>query len=573
MADADLWPPAPFDIAYAKYREHDAWVRQDADTLNAIYTGKDSAASATHLINGRPFRGGALGNLSKMFLGRPIVQDEKRMFTLPPLAGDICSLSASLLFGEAPIFRYPRSDNVEHTDAPGDGEAKPKKKWRHAAQDALDLIMGSKQAHAELLKAGEYAAALGGAYIAAVWDPSIRKNVFPRAYRADCAIPQFRYGELVSCTLWSEFHTTASNDVFRLLEKHEKGLITYTLHRGTDKTLGPIVPVSTLPETKHYDGLRTQAELEAAVENPAIMSGPVTVSTGVPDALSVVYIPNRLPQRDWDKLGSLADLGRSDLDGIEDMLDKYAQILTSMMRDFEIGQGRITVPESWLENAGRGEGTNLDLHREVYVGVNALGKGDESISAQAHETQFDIRVEAHDDGMDVIKRQIAERTGYSPAHLGIRDAATGTKTATEITADFTDSERTRDTKAMLASPPLARFCQVAIAIQGVVFGTPGARWYDEQPEVEFPPVSQQDLEKAGRIVTAGFLSESLTRRERVKHFHPDWDDEQIDDEVRELEKEFGTPAPDPTTFTGDPSTPTGERPAPPEPAVKVPAKQ
>lgn len=571
MVNNDLWPPAPFDIAYAKFREHDGWVRQDADLLNAIYSGKDTAASATHTISGRPYRGGALGQLSKMFLGRPIVQDEKRMFSMPPLAGDICMLSAALLFGEAPTFRYPKPETVDQpkdaTDTSQDPavDAAKKPKWRHPAQDTLDLIMGSDQAHAQLLKLGEYSAALGGAYLAVVWDESIRKNVFPRAYRSDCAVPMFRYGELVSVTLWSEYRTENASEVYRLLERHDRGQITYTLRKGTEKTIGPVVALDSIGETAHYNNLRTEAELEAALQDPSIMSGPVTVSTGV-DALAVVYIPNSASNPNWDKLGSLANLGRSDLDGIEDMLDKYTQILTSMMRDFEIGQGRITVPEEWLDSNGRGQGGSVDLNREVYVGVKSLQKGDTSLKDQAIETQFDIRVDVHDAGMDVIKRAIAERTGYSPAHLGVKDAATGTKTATEITADFTDSERTRDTKAMLAKPHLARFAQVAIAIQKQVFGTEGAGWYDELPDVEFTPISQQDMEKAARIVQTGFMSESMSRRERVRQLNPNWDDEQIDDEVAELKAEFGDPAPDPATFTADPTTPDGTRP-PVQPAV------
>ena len=560
MVNTDQFPPAPFDIAYAKYREHDAWVRQDADYLNAVYSGKDVAA-ATHMVGGRPYRGGALGVLSKMFLGQPIVDGERRMFSMPPLAGDICALSASLLFGEAPTFRYPKPAETDAETDAGTVKPKTKKKWRHPAQDTLDLIMGSDQAHAELLKAGEYSAALGGTYIAAVWDPEIRNHVFPRAYRSDCAIPRFRYGALVGCTLWSEYRKDTSSEIYRLLEVHSLGVITYALHRGTEKTLGAMVPMSTLAETAHYDSLRTEAEIQAAIDDPATWSDSVTVATGVP-ALSVVYIPNSATHADWDKMGALASLGRSDLDGIEDMLDKYTQILTSMMRDFEIGQGRITVPESWLETAGTGQGGKVDLNREVYVGVNALGKATDTIAQQAIETQFDIRVEVHDNGMDVIKRQIADHTGYSPAHLGIKDAATGTKTATEVTADFTDSQRTRDTKAMLAKPHLARFSQVAVAIQGVVFNTPGAKWYDEQPDVEFTPISQQDMEKAARIVSSAYLSNSMSLLERVKQLHPDWDDEQIDGEVEQLRAELGTPAPDPATFTGDEDPEDDEVPVP-----------
>jgi len=75
--------------------------------------------------------------------------------------------------------------------------------------------------------------------------------------------------------------------------------------------------------------------------------------------------------------------------------------------------------------------------------------------------------------------------------------------------------------------------------------------------VDFPPVSQEDMEKAGRIVQTLFLSEAISRIERVRRSNPGWDEDQVNDEVEALEAEFGSTAPDPTTFTGDPITPDG----------------
>jgi hypothetical protein len=146
----------------------------------------------------------------------------------------------------------------------------------------------------------------------------------------------------------------------------------------------------------------------------------------------------------------------------------------------------------------------------------------------------------------------------------VKDAAEGQKTATEVTADFTDSERTRDKKAMYVKPALAKLAQVALAIDGIVFPGKGGKWYDEIPDIEFAPVSQQDLEKASRVTSAAYLSQSMSLRERVKMLHPEFDEDQLDMEVEEIEAEFGGPAPDPATFTDDPNTPTGDR----EPAKK-----
>ena len=553
MADADLWPPPPFDIAMSRFEEHDAWVRGDTELLSSIYSGQQPRT--THVRNGVEYSGGLVGALSKRFWGTPVPQDEKRARMHLPLAADICQLSADLLFGEPPKIRYPRPDNWEADDA-----TQAPKKWEHAGQKRLDEILGSDQAHAELLKAGEYAAALGGAYLAVVWDKDLADHVFIRAYAADCAVPTFRYGQLVKVTLWSEYRREAlQHIVYRLLETHTPGMVRYELRRGTAKTLGPQVPLTELSETAHYESLRVEAELESVASGDADLS--VTVATGV-DRLAVVYFPNMLPQTEWRKTATLAELGRSDLAGIEDLLDFADQVASSLARDVEIGQGRLIVPEQFLElSSTPGQGASFDMNREVFTPVGGfVGKADKGLSDSIHAEQFAIRDEEHENVGDWILRRIANSTGYSPAHLGVKDSATGTKTATEVTADFTDSDRTRDKKAMYVKPALARLAQVALAIDGEVFPGKGGKWFDELPDVEFSPVSQQDLEKAARITSAGYLSQSLSVRERVKSMHPDWDEDQIDDEVSALREEFGQPAPDPTRFTDDPDTPTGERP-------------
>jgi len=222
-----------------------------------------------------------------------------------------------------------------------------------------------------------------------------------------------------------------------------------------------------LNATAHYNDLRSEAELELAIAEPGSWSEIVSVSTGVPK-LAVVYFPNRLPNKDWRKQGVLANLGRSDLAGIEDELDKVDQTWSALMLDVANGQGRLTVPEAWLETSARGVESTVDMDRQVYTGMNALGAGNESLSGQVHLSQFDIRDETLLNVIDGLKREIAWTTGYSVAHLGI-DGAGGTKTATEITADFSDSERVRDEKAMHAKPALAELAQVALGIDGIVF--------------------------------------------------------------------------------------------------------
>lgn len=530
MADATNWPPAPFDIAFARFRELDAWYSGDMATLQEIYSGQTGAAAATHTVNGRQYRGGVVGNLSKFFLGQPVVQDEKRMRMHLPLAPDLCTLSADLLFGEPPQVLFRKPDEEKTTEG---------MKWAHPAQGRLDDIIGADEARIELLTMGEYAAALGGSFLAVAWDPDVSDHVFPKAYAADTAIPTFRHGRLAGVKLWTEYHD--GNVVFRLIEEHKRGSIEYTLHKGTDRTLGEPVQIDSIEQTAHYARMRSAADL---VVEEGYLPETVKIGTGT-DRLAVSYMKNASPVRDWRKMGVLADLGRSDLDGIQDELDKVDFAWTSLMRDVEIGQGRLVVPEEMLDLGSKpGDGANFDTYRQVFTPVGAsLGKAGDNGSAMGI-VQFNIRVEEHLAVINALKKEIASALGYSEAHLGL-DGAKGLRTATEIDADLSDSERTRDKKAMYAKGALARWSLAALEIDKAVFGGGNLGDLPRMPAVEFAPVSQADPEKLARTAQMLDAARAASRKEIVRTIHPDWDEDDIDAEVDLILQEIGTPAPNP----------------------------
>lgn len=532
---SDVWPPQPFDVAFARFAEHDAWYCGDTSTLADIYGGK--GAQPTHIRSGVAYRGGVIGALSKMWWGQPQDNADNRMKMHLPVPADLAQLSADLLFAEAPKIRYPKPDDIAAAEQAADG--KPATQWKHAGQDRLDTIMGSDQAHSELLNGGELSASTGGTYWAVTWDATLRDHVWFRAFAHDCAIPEFRYGVLTGVTLWTEYDTSAQGGaVYRLLERHDPGLITYELHEGGPANLGRLVPMSTLPETAHYESLRSAAELEPFADAPELaeLANPtVTVATGVPK-LAVKYMPNVRPSRDWRKLGVLANLGRSDYSGIEDLFDKIDQSWSSLMRDLENGQGRLTVPESFLDTGKPGEGATFDVNKSVYVGVSALGSPSDSISSQITETQFAIRVEEHLATIDALKREIATTCGYSPVHLGLRDVQQAQRTATEVTADLSDSERTRDKKALYAKPALAELAQVSLAIDGIVFPGKGGGWFDELPDVEFAEVSQVDPLKNAQTISMLDAARAVSTLTRVR-MAGQVPDEEIAAEVQRIRDE------------------------------------
>lgn len=467
-----------------------------------------------------------------------------------PIPADIAQLSSDLLFAEAPKIRFTKPTDLASMD---DTAAE----WTHPGQDRLDLIMGSDEAHAEMLKGGEFASALGGTYLSVVWDADLQDHVWFQAFAADCAVPTFQYGQLTACTLWTEFRTQNAAAIYRLLEIHNPGTIRYELHEGGPYNLGRIVPMDTLPETEHYLNLIPNVELEdlgpLTDDTPTVTAtlddtAAVTIATGVPK-LAVVYMPNMLPSRDWRKYGPIANLGRSDFAGQEDIFDKIDQVWSSLMRDIDNGAGRLTVPESYLETSGQpGAGALFDMNRQVYSGINALGSSSDTLASQITISQFAIRVQEHLQTIEGLKRELAAACGYSPVHLGLKDTLYARKTATEVTADLSDSERTRDKKALHAKPALAKLAQVALAIDGIVFPGKGGGWYDELPDIRFAEVSQVDPLKNAQTIQILDAARAASADTRVRMAHPEWEDSQVETEVKAILEESAAPSMVPPDF-------------------------
>jgi len=519
------FPPAPYDEALRQLGIYDA-----------LYTGQlaglpNGSGTPTSARGGAQYSQGSYVTRPVSSTGRP---GENRSELIVPVPGDLAMLSADLLFAEAPKITLPDSqDTAERPAAPE----------RKAAQERLELIVSSDEGHAELLRSGEYASAHGGTYLAVVWDTSLREHVWFRAYRADCALPEFKHGILSAVTLWTDY--IVEDDVYRLLERHEPGTIKYSLFKGTDVDQGRQVPLDTIQDTAHYLSI---VDVSDAERLPEAESLDVVVRTGV-QWLAVEYYPNMLPNPIWDKKGLLANLGRSDFFQLEPLFERINSLWSSLMRDFDNGMGRLTVPESYLKLSGPGRGSEFDMGRQVYSPVGGLvddGKG-----GTITISQFKIRVTEHLEGIVALKREIAQRIGYSPAHLGI-PGESGTKTATEVNADFKDSERTRDKKALYVRPALGRLARTALAIDSLVFPGKGGQIIQELPDIEFAEVSQIDPLQRSQTVQMLDSARAISTYRRVRMGQPDLDEKEAREEADEIRREnnIGTVAADPTKVTG-----------------------
>jgi len=130
------WPPEEYQPMQTKMREWAAWYSGSVSKLAQVYTERLSMPYST------------IGKFWQKTERQERI--EKVHF---PLAGDIASVSADLLFSEPPTVRIPEAQEDE-----ADSKAK-------ATQDRINKIVGNNQTYSTLVEAAESSAALGGTYL------------------------------------------------------------------------------------------------------------------------------------------------------------------------------------------------------------------------------------------------------------------------------------------------------------------------------------------------------------------------------------------------------------------------
>ncbi|SNR44237.1 phage portal protein, putative, A118 family [Haloechinothrix alba] len=477
------WPPPQWASIYSAYSQWDAWYSGDVDKLSTVYGATSGWAPDPKGYN-KPsqYSDGMVGRLSRWFWGTPQRQIRSNKLHVPA-AADIASTSADLLFSEPPSVKVGTRDT--------------------ATQQRLDDLFGPEMIVA-LLDGAEVAAALSGVFLRAGW---VGRQPVPSVVHPDAAIPVFKWGTLAEVT----FHRVVQEydgNVMRHLEHHVPGGVQHALYLGDKDRLGRTVPL-----TEHED----TAQLAAGLAEDG-----QTIPTGIDD-LTVVYVPNATPNRQWRTHQQAAHLGRSDLSGIEPVMDALDETYTSWMRDIRLAKARIAVPESYLETGGRGAGAWFDADREVFTGLNML-PGQDSSPISAH--QFAIRHEEHRQTCSELWEKAVRGAGYSAQTFGLTSEVA--MTATESNARERKTLLTRGKKARLWRMALGKLAELLLRVDRAQFN---ASVTPQRPDVEFPAaVSEQPRERAetARLLTE---AEAVSTDTKVRMVHPDWDDERVKQEV------------------------------------------
>jgi hypothetical protein len=419
-----------------------------------------------------------------------------------PIAADISSTSADLLFSKPPVITATSAGN----------------------QAALDELMGDGT-HAKLLEAAENVSALGGGFVRTVWDTDISGEPMLDIVPADAAIPLFRYGKLQAVTFWRVLYDDGS-EVVRHLEMHVPGqnAILHSVYSGDQTDLGRAYPLTDFAET---------APLAQYLND----GNAITLPDMPDDASTVVYIPNMRPNKIWRDLGpSVAPLGRSDYSGVEPLMDALDEVYSSWQRDIRLAKARLIVPQEYLDNIGRGKGAVFDPDRQVFSPVSMMTSGGGTNDIMAN--QFAIRVQEHEATAGDLINRIVQGAGYSGSTFGEYDAQGGAMTATEIRARERKTLVTRNKKLLYWRPAVEDILYSWLTISNVVLNNPNVT--PERPSAEFPDAVVPDPLELAQTAAAMAGADAASKETLVRTLHPDWDDAEIKREVQAIFSELGT---------------------------------
>lgn len=505
-----VWPPVELADIAPKMAEWSAWWANDTQALSGVYGG----AAGTS-------RRGVINRVMEWFWAPKTSDSDAGMTKIHvPIASDLCQVSADLLFSEPPAVSTENED----------------------AQTRLDLIAGP-QLDLVLVAGAEVAAALGGQYLRVVWDSSLKQNTFITRVDADGAVPSFRYGELVAVTFWRVVHVDGGV-ITRHLERHELdasgvGVVFHGLYKGDSNSLGMAIPLTDHDAT---------AALAQAVD------GDGKISTETP-GLAVGYAPNIGPNRRWRNHPYGASLGRSDLDGLEPLMDAFDRIYSSLMRDIELGKARLLVSDSALTDLGPGKGAVFDTDQAIFTGLRIPPGAMGDAKFPVEMVQFAIRVAEHLQAAEALYAQIVRTAGYSSQTFGEKDTSANERTATEVTAKERRSYLTRDRKIRALKPVLEQILAKALAVDAVKFPSgskPGPVTVDFADAVQ---VSPETLARTASLLRA---ARAASTKVLVETVHPNWDETTVDEEVDRIlaeESAANPPLPDPMFLNGDANGP------------------
>lgn len=537
------WPPTADLERYSTMRTNSVWYEGDPNKLAGLYAGGTIQSAPATASEG--IVGGLRNTLRRWFWGQPIAQGEKDTKIHVPIAQDIATLSSELLFAETPVVKLDppkviQTETEDNTDALGQDHPEDITKevdppGLDEAQKTLEWLLDRVDFQATLLAAAETQSPLGSVCLRVAWDEEVDpKAPFLTRVDADAAIPEYRWGKLVAVTFWHTIQRKGKTgeQVIRHLERYERGKIYHGVYEGTAQNLGIAVPLTDYPET---------AAFAALVNEEGFMDAPE-------DTMLATSIPNALP----DPSNRHLAIGRSDFTpGVLTLMDAVDEIATSLMRDIDLGKGRVFLARYMLEDQGAGKGAAFNEDQRYFspLRMNPSEKDEAPIVAN----QFKIRVDEHLKAIEWYAAKAVRAAGYNP------DADYGEggqeMTATEYSGRNRRSFSTRSKKILYWQNNLEAMVEALIRVFNERFASAERPAIPEDwpIRIEWPPAAHPDLKVLAETAQMMLNARAASVRTRVQLLHPDWTDQEIDAEVDLLSEEEESI--DPATFGLSPNLP------------------
>lgn len=481
------WPP--MDLERYKIKEHAVWYSGEAELLANFYFDNE-------LKNYMNLNYGTRNN--NKFWARQI-KNQSNFFIHVPVAGDIAETSSAFLFGESPIIRFNSdSEAMENNQA------------------ELDKMLTQSGFYSKIIEAAEIASAIGGVYMKIAWDTDISDQPIPVVVQADQAFPVFKFGVLQKVTFVYDIKTDNST-YYRLGEEISKEGIKNTLYQGTSDNLGKAISLKSIDETK---GL---------LEN--------TPTNGI---MTCVYIPNLLPNR----LNRQSYSGRSDLQGIETLMDALDETFSAWMVDIQIARGRIHVPSGYLKEGSNGNG-KFDIDRMAY---EELEVDPTAMTSPIEATQFAIRSAEFEQTCLNLLDRIITSAGYSPQSFGLNIAGRA-ESGTALNVRERKSFSTTNKKQAYWEASLKRLVSSMCMIKQMMLG--GSFTCDLDVNIAFADGISNNMSETSNSVKTLSDAKALSTDTKVRMVHPEWTDKQIKEEVERImeEESVGTPMDNPEDLT------------------------
>lgn len=401
-----------------------------------------------------------------------------------PLANDICAVSANMLFSESP--------DIEASSEP--------------VQKRLELFEKQNNLDDRLLHASEVCAALGGVYLKLDSNEDRETPILTVRYPNPLTTAEFKYGELESVEFGRQFKE--GKYTYRLLEKRyvENGTlhIDYELWRGDETKKGSQAPLNETPQT--------QSLQDATI--PGL------------DHIGVVYIPNRLP----NMLIPESEEGVSDFATTIGLMDALDEAYTSMMRDIELGYARLFVDSELVDSENK-----FDTRKRGYEKVDMGAWKVDGKAKPIEHVQFELRIEEHLLAIENLIKQIVTMCGYSPRSFGL-NVEGGAESGTAL--------RIRERKSMLTRQRKARYWQkkleaLLLEVQRWDNLLKGQNYKPEEADVSIGDSVIHEPEELAKTVEMLERARAASTEVKVRMMHPEWSDEQVQNEVKLIQQQDG----------------------------------